>query len=76
MFKTGREPLKDKPHSGRPYTSINEQNVTQLRDFELNDRRLTIRNIIDHLPILLEFLGPNTVLIIFVSSWFLIVTQS
>ncbi|XP_023215894.1 putative uncharacterized protein FLJ37770 [Centruroides sculpturatus] len=51
MFMESSEHVKDEPCSGRPFTSTDEQHVAQIRDLVLNDRRMTIKDIIEHVPV-------------------------
>ena len=44
-FKEGRENVEDNPHSGRPLSSTNGQNVEVVRAVMAKDRRLSIRMI-------------------------------
>ncbi|GBM85284.1 Putative uncharacterized protein FLJ37770 [Araneus ventricosus] len=50
-FKDGRESVIDDLRSGRPSTSINDQDIDNGRELVLGDRRLTIRDIIEQVPI-------------------------
>lgn len=45
MFKEGREEVGDEERRGRPMTSINDQNIEQVKDLVLKNRRLTIRDL-------------------------------
>lgn len=42
-FKRGRSSCKDDPRSGRPSTSITEENVKKVEKLVLDDRRITIK---------------------------------
>ena len=44
-FKEGRENVEDDPHSGRPISSTNEQNVEVVRAVIAEDRRFSVRMI-------------------------------
>jgi len=44
-FKEGRENVEDNPHSGRPISSTNYQNVEVVRAVMAEDRRLSVRMI-------------------------------
>ena len=44
-FKEGRENIEDDPHSGRPISSTNDENVEVVRAVMVKDRRLRIRMI-------------------------------
>ena len=44
-FKEGRENVEDDPHSGRPISSTNDQNVEVVRAVMAKDRRLSVRMI-------------------------------
>ena len=46
-FKEGREGVDDLLHSGRPSTSIGDQNINNIKEMVLGNRRLTIRKLID-----------------------------
>ncbi|XP_023232797.1 putative uncharacterized protein FLJ37770 [Centruroides sculpturatus] len=51
MFKEGRECVEDEPCSGRPSTLTDEQHVAQVEDLVFCDYQLTIRDIIEHVPV-------------------------
>lgn len=42
-FKTGREFVVDKPRSGRPSTSLNEENIEKVKELMLVNRTLSLR---------------------------------
>ena len=42
-LKEGRKNVEDDPHSGRPISSTNDQNVEVLRAVMAKDRRLSVR---------------------------------
>jgi len=42
-FKEGRENVEDDPHSGRPISSTNDQNVEVVRAVMAKDHRLSVR---------------------------------
>jgi len=44
-FKEGRENVQDDPHSGRPISSTNDQNVEVVRAVMAKDHRLSVRMI-------------------------------
>ena len=44
-FKESRENVEDDPHSGRPISSISDQNVEVVRAVLVKDRRLSVRMI-------------------------------
>ena len=44
-FKEGRENVEDDPHSGRPISSTNGENVEVVRAVMVKDRRLSVRMI-------------------------------
>ena len=44
-FKEGRENVEDDPRSGRPISSINDQNVEVVLAVMAKDRRLIVRMI-------------------------------
>lgn len=46
-FKNGREAVEDEPRSGRPSTSITEQNINKIKDLVLSNRRLSQRDLVD-----------------------------
>lgn len=50
-FKEGRATLEDDQRSGRPATAVNPATIKQVEDLILKDRRITLREIIDEIPI-------------------------
>jgi len=50
-FREGRESVSDNPRSGRPATSVSDENIVKVRKLITNDRRLTVRMIADELQI-------------------------
>ena len=46
-FKEGRERVDDLQRSGRPSTSIHDQNINKIKEIVLVNRRLTIRELVD-----------------------------
>jgi len=48
-FREGREDPKDDARSGRPSTSIGNENIDRVRSLALSDRRLTVRMIAEEL---------------------------
>ena len=46
-FKKGRERVDDFQRSGRPSTSIDDQNIYKIKEMVLGNRRLTIRELVD-----------------------------
>ena len=42
-FKEGRENVQDDPHSGRPISSTNDQNVEVVRAVMAKDHRLSVK---------------------------------
>lgn len=50
-FKRGRSSCKDDPRSGRPSTSVTEENVKKVENLVLEDRRMTIKHIAEILKI-------------------------
>jgi len=51
LFQEGRENVNDEPRSGRPSTSKNDENVQEVKEIVLKNRRITIREIADDLNI-------------------------
>lgn len=49
-FKAGRASAVDGPRSGRPSNLIDDQEVDKARELTLVDRRLTITDIIEYVP--------------------------
>jgi hypothetical protein len=49
LFREGREVPKDDARSGRPSTSIGNENIDRVHSFVLSDRRLTIRMVAEEL---------------------------
>lgn len=50
-FKRGRTSLEDDPRSGRPETSITQENVMKVYDMWLDDRRLKVHDVAEALRI-------------------------
>jgi histone-lysine N-methyltransferase SETMAR len=50
-FKDGRESLEDDPRSGRPTTSVSDENVGRVEELVELDRRVTLRELSDQLGI-------------------------
>ncbi|XP_018353100.1 PREDICTED: putative uncharacterized protein FLJ37770 [Trachymyrmex septentrionalis] len=50
-FKEGREDVEDDDRSGRPSTSITDDNVEQVKKMILENRRITIREVADDVGI-------------------------
>ena len=46
-FKEGRERVDDFQRSGRPSTSIDDQNINKIKEMVVGNRRLTIRELAD-----------------------------
>jgi histone-lysine N-methyltransferase SETMAR len=44
-FKSGRQSLDDDHRTGRPSTSVNEENVAAVEELVMEDRRVTVREI-------------------------------
>jgi len=44
-FSGGRESVTDEERSGRPATSITEENIAKIRQIVHENRRLTVRSI-------------------------------
>ncbi|VDK38577.1 unnamed protein product [Taenia asiatica] len=51
MFREGRERVEDEPRSGRPSTSTDERHIAQVRNLVINNSGITIRDIIEQVPI-------------------------
>ena len=51
LFKEGRERVEDEERPGRPSTSINDQNINEIKKLVLENRRITIRDLVDTLGI-------------------------
>ncbi|KYN41646.1 hypothetical protein ALC56_03947 [Trachymyrmex septentrionalis] len=51
LFQEGRENVNDEPRSGRPSTSKTDENVQEVKEIVLKNRRITIREIADDLNI-------------------------
>jgi transposase len=49
LFREGREVPKDDAKSGRPSTSIVNENIDRVRSVVLSDRRLTVRMVAEEL---------------------------
>lgn len=50
-FQDGREDVEDDERSGRPSTSIIDENVKKVEKMVMNDRRITIREVADEVGI-------------------------
>jgi len=50
-FKSGRESVKDDERSGRPSTSKTDENINKLREMLINNRKLTIKELVEDLNI-------------------------
>ena len=50
-FQCGWRSTEDEPRSGRPSTSVTEDNVAKFEVLVLNDRRITVRYIAENLGI-------------------------
>lgn len=50
-FKRGRVKCEDDPRSGRPSTSITDENVKKVEDLVLQDRRMSIKHLAETLKI-------------------------
>ena len=50
-FSEGRESVTDEDKTGRPATSITEENVAKVRQIVRENRRLTVRSIAEQLNI-------------------------
>lgn len=50
-FSEGREVVENLPHAARSSTSVNDDNVQKVKDIVLENRRVGIREIADHLSI-------------------------
>lgn len=50
-FQDGREDVEDDERSGRPNTSIIDENVKKVEKMVMNDRRITIREVADEVGI-------------------------
>ncbi|XP_029174521.1 uncharacterized protein LOC114943111 [Nylanderia fulva] len=51
LFQEGLENVNDEPRSGRPSTSKTDENVQEVKEIVLKNRRITIREIADDLNI-------------------------
>ncbi|KYN15811.1 hypothetical protein ALC57_11966, partial [Trachymyrmex cornetzi] len=47
LFQEGRENVNDEPRFGRPSTSKTDENVQEVKEIVLKNRRITIREIAD-----------------------------
>lgn len=50
-FKSGRESIEDDERSGRPSTSKTDENIDEVKEMLVNNRKLTIREIAEDLNI-------------------------
>jgi hypothetical protein len=50
-FQDGREDVEDDKCSGRPSTSIIDENMKKVEKMVMNDRRITIREVADEVGI-------------------------
>jgi len=50
-FSEGRESVSEEERSGRPATSRTEENIAKVRQIVRENRRLTVRNIAEHVNI-------------------------
>jgi hypothetical protein len=50
-FQDGHEDVEDDEHSGRPSTSIIDENVKKVEKMAINDRQITIRGVADEVSI-------------------------
>jgi len=50
-FRSGRNEIEDEPRSGRPSTSVCEENIDAVRDMIEKDRRITTESVADTLNI-------------------------
>ena len=46
-FKAGRERVDDLQRSGRPSTSIDDENINKIKEMVPRNRRITIRELVD-----------------------------
>ncbi|KAE9536204.1 hypothetical protein AGLY_007427 [Aphis glycines] len=53
-FQDGREDVEDDERSGRPSTSIIDENVKKVEKMVMNDRRITIREVADEVGISID----------------------
>ena len=53
-LKEGRERVDDLQRSGRPSTSIDDQNINKIKEMVFENRRLTIRELVDMVRISFE----------------------
>jgi [histone H3]-lysine36 N-dimethyltransferase SETMAR len=51
MFENGREIVQNLDHPRRSLTSVNEQNIQVIKDLVIHNRRITIRDIAEHIQI-------------------------
>ena len=58
-FKEGREHVDDLQRSGRPQTSIDDQNINKIKELVLGNRRLTILKLVDMVGIAFGSFGPQ-----------------
>jgi len=50
-FSEGRESVTDEERSGRPATNRTEENIAKVRQILRENRRLTVRSIVEHVNI-------------------------
>ena len=50
-FQNGREDVEDDERPGRPSTSTTDENVEKVKEMVMNDRQITIREVVDDFDI-------------------------